>query len=79
MLLSMPVQSAASLPALWFHYARFLTDDAFIWVHHFESIQSYQFNWVCISECILITEVLAGTSPLNKCFIYTIGLDAQPL
>lgn len=79
LLLSMPVQSATCLSALWLHYAPFLKDDAFISIHNFGSIQCCQFSWVCASECILLMEVLAGTSPLNKYLICRIELDTQPL
>lgn len=77
LLLSMPVQSAACWPALWLHYAPFLKDDAFICVHNFGGLQSYQFNWVSASECILLVEVLAGTSPLNKYVICATELDEK--
>jgi len=36
-----------------------LKDDAFINVHSVgNSICSYQYNWVCIFECLLLEEVL---------------------
>lgn len=73
------VTLCACLPALWFHDAWFLKHDAFICIQNFGSTQSYQFSWVSTSECILLTGVSAGTSPLNKYLLCTIELDVQPL
>lgn len=45
----------------------FFKGDPFICIHNLGNIKcSYQYNWVCIFECLLRKEVLPGTSPLNK-------------